>query len=312
MDLPTLFFPPRKNGIIFQSVTGIVLAAACGSCVVLAIHARADLSFLVYLVLSLALFIPLPWIIYRIYALAGASYRMERDGLHLHWGLRAEDIPLMEIEWVRPASELAAVVPAGPGRRGGALPLPLLRWPGALLGTRTAEGLGTIEYLASGAENLLLVAIPHKIYAISPADPAGFTRTFRRMMEMGSLAQAQPKSVYPTVIFTRLWDDPYARALLGGGLALVVLLLGWVALLITSHPQIPLGFSPSGTPLDPSSGERLLLLPVLNALAYLADAVAGLFFYRRQSLRPVAYLLWSSGVVCGVALLLGVVNIIKG
>src|SRR5512146_1946056 len=112
MDLPNQFFPPRRNGIIFQSVTGLVLVAACASCVVLAIHATTDINFLVYLVLSLALFAPLPLLVYRLYSLAGASYRMERDGLHMHWGLRYEDVPLMEIEWVRPASEVASLVPA--------------------------------------------------------------------------------------------------------------------------------------------------------------------------------------------------------
>jgi len=44
-------------------------------------------------------------------------------GLRLRWGLRAEDIPLPEIEWIRPASDL-----------GFHLPKPFLSMPGALLG----------------------------------------------------------------------------------------------------------------------------------------------------------------------------------
>jgi hypothetical protein len=311
MDLPNLFLPPRRSGILFQAGASILLVTACGACFALALQSRADAGFLVLLLLSLLFFAPLPLLVYRLYALIGASYRMERDGLHLHWGLRREDVPLTELEWVRPASELAALVPDQAGRRGGSRPLPWLRWPGALLGRRSVEGLGTIEFLAPGTRDLLLVAIPNKIYAISPADPAGFVRSFRRMLEMGSLTPIAPKSVYPTVIFTRLWRDKVARGLLIAGLVLLLLLLGWIGLLIPTHPLVSLGFSPTGAPLDPSSSERLLLLPVLNAFAYVVDLGAGAFFYRRDTL-PVAYLFWSAGILCGVAMMIGLIFMIQG
>jgi hypothetical protein len=312
VDFPSLFLPPRKAGILFQSASSLMLLGAGGSFFALAVQSRVDIGFLIFLLLSLLLFIPIPLLVYRLYALLGATYRLERDGLHLHWGLRHEDVPLPEIEWVRPAADLAALVPAGAGRRGGTLPLPWLRWPGALLGTRSVEGLGTIEFLAADTHNLLLVAIPHKIYAISPTDPAGFVRSFRRMMELGSLTPIRPQSVYPTVMVSRLWSDRAARTLLIAGLALVLVLLAWVGLLIPTHPLVSLGFSPTGAPLDPSSGERLLLLPVLSAFTYVIDLAAGVFFYRRRSTLLIAYLLWAASVVGGIAMLVGLGFIIQG
>jgi hypothetical protein len=50
----------------------------------------------------------------------------------------------------------------------------------------------------------------------------------------------------------------------------------------------------------------LLLLPVLSALAFVVDLVAGLFFYRRPARRLVAYLVWAAGVLAPILLLVAV------
>ena len=70
--------------------------------------------------------------IYRLYALQNASYIIARDGVHLRWGARREQIPMDEILWVHPAAELPAPVS-----------LPRLRWPGAVLGLRHQSGILT-------------------------------------------------------------------------------------------------------------------------------------------------------------------------
>ena len=305
------FLPPRRGGILFQAAAAAILAAAGGFSFASALQAPADRSFLLFLLLSVVFFAPLPLLLYRLYSLLGASYRLERDGLRLHWGLRYEDLPLPEIEWVRPAADLAALVPAQQGRRAGVLPLPWLRWPGALIGTRSVEGLGVIEFLASDTRGLLLVAVPERIYAISPADPAGFTRAFRRQMELGSLAPIRQRSVYPTVMLSRIWTDPAARILVLAGLGLGLALLAWAGLIIPGRAALSVGFSPSGAPLAPSSSDRLLLLPVLFGFAYGLDLLAGIYCYRRRALQPVAYLLWSSAVLCGVIMLIAVGFILR-
>ena len=305
------FLPPRREGVIFQAVASVLLAAAGGSCFAAALQAPADSGFLFYLLMSILLVAPLPLLLYRLYSLLGASYRLERDGLRLHWGLRYEDVPLPEIEWVRPAEELAAVVPGQKGRRGGVLPLPWLHWPGALIGTRSVEGLGTIEFLASGTQGLLLVAAARKIYAISPADPAGFIRAFRRQTELGSLAPIRQRSVYPTVMLSRIWTDLPARTLVFAGLGVGLALLAWVGLIIPTRAALSVGFSPAGAPLEPSSSDRLLLLPVLYGFAYGFDLLAGVYFYRRRALQPVAYILWSAAVICGLTLLIAVGFILR-
>jgi hypothetical protein len=56
---------------------------------------------------------------YRLYALWTASYSLERDGVHLRWGFRSEDVPIDAVLWVRTDENL--------GMR---LALPFFRWPG--------------------------------------------------------------------------------------------------------------------------------------------------------------------------------------
>jgi membrane protein YdbS with pleckstrin-like domain len=92
--LPTDFPPPRRTGVIVQIVLALVLGAAVGIALWNATLIQAGLYFVFLLLLSLILLFPLGISIYRAYALLQARYSLERDGLRLRWGLRAEDIPL--------------------------------------------------------------------------------------------------------------------------------------------------------------------------------------------------------------------------
>jgi hypothetical protein len=157
------FEPPRRRGIILHVTASLILLASGGTLFYFAMQEQVGTYFVLFLLFSLILLGALPLVVYRGYALQTAYYILERDGLRLHWGLREEDIPLPDIEWIRPADEL-----------GFDLPRPLLVWPGALLGVRRVEGLGLVEFLASELETMILVATPNKVFAISPQDPGAF------------------------------------------------------------------------------------------------------------------------------------------
>jgi len=312
MNAPTHFSPPRRTGVLFQAGAGLALLGLSGACLWRATLAATEPGFLGLLLLVVVFFAPTPLVIYRLYALLNARYSLERDGIRIHWGMRYEDVPLPQVEWIRPASDLAALIPAQGRRRPGRLALPWLSWPGALLGTRQVEGLGTIEFLASSTSGLLLVATTRRIYAISPTNPEAFLRSFSRINELGSLSPLPQRSIYPASILSRIWSDRLAATLLLAGLGLSLALLLWVALIIPTRASFPLGFSPDGTPFEPSASERLLLLPVLNSMAYLVDLVGGMYFFRRKVQQPVAYLLWAAGVLSPVVMLVGLGYIIKG
>lgn len=286
MNTSSSFRPPRQRGILFHSALVVALGAASGLAFFFGLNQKIGAYFVLLLVISLLLFAPLPFIIYRLYALLRATYRLERDGLLLRWGMRAEDVPLTEIEWVRRPADLA-----------GGVVLPRIRWPGAILGTVTSGDLGPIEYLASSEETLVLVATTRRVYALSPEDPDAFIRAFQRTFEMGSLMPLSSVSVLPAAYLTRVWADVTARALLLSGFVINLLLFIGVSLAIPRRVMVSLGFQPTGVPLPPVSSEQMLLLPILAAFLYLIDLATGLFFYRRDETEFLAYLVWGSGVL---------------
>jgi hypothetical protein len=257
-------------------------------------------NFVIFLLDTLLALVPLPLFVYRAYALMRADYILDRDSLEIRWGLRDEDIPLTDIEWLRPATDLTTT-----------LRLPWLPIPGAVLGTRRHPDLGVVEYLASDPRNLLLVATSKRVYAISPSNAARFAQTFARTIEMGSLLPAEAKSVYPSFIFSRAWENAWVRFLWLAGLFLNIGLAVWVILTIPTLSQISLGFAPSGATLPPSPASQLILLPIESAFLYLVGLFGGMYFYRWETHRVLAVVIWASSALTSMMFLLAVLFIIS-
>lgn len=286
MSQEYVFHPERRWGTVFQ-IGAVVLLGVAGSWGLWqASQAVASPAFLFTLLPALMAWIFVPLMLYRIYALHTAHYTLEREGVHLRWGLRIEDIPMDTVLWVRSADELKID-----------LALPWLRWPGSALGVRSISGIGEVEYLASRSRRLILIATTQRVFAVSPADEIAFLRSFQRCMEMGSLSPLTPRSVYPTFLFTRVWSSRPARFLLLGSLIFSLMLLITVSVGIATHAQVTLGFDASGDPRDRVPAVRLMLLPVLSSFFVLADVLIGLFFYRREQSQALSFLLWVSGAL---------------
>ena len=298
MELQTIFTPARRTGLIFHAAAVAVLLGSSAIVFLQAYQMNVGQGYIFGILASIILAAPLPLLLYRAYALAQSSYTIDRDGLRLRWGLRGEDIPLPQIEWVRPADEM-----------GFHLPLPFFQWPGAVVGKRKVEGLGEVEFIASDVRKLLLVATPQKIYAISPADGRTFIRSFRQIIELGSLSPLPSYSVLPAAFLQQVWQDRSARWLALGGLGLTGALFILAALIIPGRQTVFLGYDALRNPLEPVSSDRLLLLPLLGAAVYVVDLLSGLFFYRRVERRLVAYLLWGSSVLTPLLLFLAMILI---
>jgi len=297
--LPITFLPPRRRALLLHILAAIGFLAVSAVSLIFALQQQVSGIFSLLLLISLAFFIPLPVVLYRAYALYNAAYTLERDGLRIRWGLRAEDIPLTEIEWVRPVSDL-----------GFHLPLPRLAFPGAILGLRKVEELGEVEFLASDTASMLLIAAPRKVYAISPEDTRGFMRAFQDAIELGSLSPLPSYSAEPAAFARRVWDDRIARRFMIAGLVLTVALLVLVSFAIPGRAEVALGFNNQGQPLEAVPAQQLLLLPVLGIFAYIANLFIGLFFYRREAERPVAFVLWICSAVTPALLILATLFIL--
>ncbi len=298
METRTTFYPPQRVGILFQILLILLLTAFAVYGLVQTIYASIGPMLIVYLFPSFVAGFFVPILAYRIYALRSAAYTLEREGVHLRWGLRVEDIPIDHIQWVHTAEELT--VP---------LPFPRLRWPGSLVGVRRTGEKVDVEYMASTSSGLVLIGTVDGIYAISPANPQNFLNTFTQVMEMGSLAPIPARSVYPTVLMRRVWNSLPARWLiLGGGLFSLVLLV-WTSLVIPTHEQIFFGFAPADLAAAPVPSSRLLLLPILSSSFFLVDFLMGLFFFRREESQPLSFLLWGAGALLPLLFLIGVLAI---
>lgn len=293
--MPNEFRPTRRAGIIFHIVALLLLASGTAAALWLAFQQNVGANFVLLILLATLLFLPLPVLAYRGYALLTARYSVERDGLRLRWGLRAEDIPLPDVEWVRPASDLAFD-----------LPVPRLSWPGAILGLLNVGDLGPVEFMGSNRSLLLLLATPKRVYAISPADPVGFVRAFQYATEMGSLSPIEAFSARPASYLRTVLSDRLARTMVLLGALLTAVLFVLVSLFIPGLDSVSLGFSSSGQMLPPVPAAQLLLLPILGAFVFLMDILAGAFFYRYDPWRPVAYLMWAGGTLTPALLIAAV------
>jgi hypothetical protein len=293
-------FPPAKqfglflHGLIVLLLGGISIWGFANLA-----NAPVGPTFVTYLLIGILAFAPVPFLGYRAYALFKADYYIDRDSLAILWGLRIEDIPLTDIEWMRPASDLTHP-----------LSLPLFRLPGAVLGTRRHPDLGAVEFIASSARNLILIATSKHVFAISPRDAASLVRTFARATELGSLMHTEAKSIYPSFVVTQAWDRPVARFLWIAGLLLNLSLVAWVGLIIPSLSHVPLGFDRNGAPNVAVPSGRLILLPLISALMFITGLLAGLYFYRWDKERPLAFIIWISSTLCAVLFLLAVLFLV--
>jgi len=295
-----IFYPPIRWGLIVHAAGALLLISAGGYGLWQAFHATIGPRFLVFLIPSLLAIGLAVWLVYRGYALSGAFYILERDGLRLHWGLRLEDIPMDAVIWARQADELES-----------RLPLPWLRIPGSVLGNRNLPGVGNVEFFASSWRGIVLVATPERTYAISPQDPHAFLNAFRRFMELGSLSPLPARSVFPTLLLSRVWQARLARYTILLGLGFSLSLLIGTSLAIPGRDQISLGFTPELAPRDPIPSVRLMLLPVLNGFFYLADLLIGLYFFRQDESQPLAYLVWGGGALTALLFLLGMIIVLQ-
>lgn len=286
------FHPPRQPGV----TTLVVLMVFCLGLLVSAgwqlNQGSPGQRFAFALLLALLGLLPLPWLAYHLYALQRAVYLLDRDQLTLRWGLRLEQIPIAEVEWVRPAG-------AQPD-----LPHLPIHLPGLILGRHRHATWGEVEFLASDARTLLFVGTAHGVYAISPSEVNAFLAAFQRVLESGSLSAAPAQSVRPSFVVTQAWNSSWARFCWTAAFLINIGLLLWVGWLLPSLRYVSLGFLATLQPAEPVPGEYLLLIPIVSLFFFFASWVGGLFLYRRAEQRPLAHVLWLGNLVGSLFFLL--------
>jgi len=290
------FLPKRTPGLIFHAVLIILVLAGVTFLLWMAFGQPGGLVLILYLAGAFLPLAVLPFLAYRGYALMHAYYELERDGLRIRWGLRSLDIPITEVEWVRPTEDL--LIP---------LKLPALSTPGAILGEGSHPDLGKIEFIASSAQNLVIVATMNQVVILSPDEKDEFIQRFNRTIEMGSLSPIEPHSARPAVFLHQVTTDRLARVLIPLGFGLWFALLVIVSIVIPGRSAISLGYDPTGLLMEPVPASRMLMLPILGILLYLVSLIGGVYVFRKDATRPVSYLLWSGGVLAPFLLVMATI-----
>lgn len=286
MTGPQKFYPPQNPGLALHIIVILLIMGGITALLVLAFSQPPGFLLILMILGLLALVALLPLAAYRGYALVRAGYELDRDGLRVSWGLRQEDIPMSEVIWVRQAAEV------DPQMR-----LPVFSATGAILGNAMHADLGSLEFLASSAQDLVIVSTINKTLVLSPEDPVEFDRIFQRFIEMGSLTPIEPFTAQPAAFFREVWANRFARTLVTIYAGLSLLLLVLTGVLIPLREAVSLGFDLNGIPLEAVPSGRLLLLPVLCMLFTLSGLIMGFFFYRKPENRAIPFFIWTAGIL---------------
>ncbi len=293
MEDTYVFTPPLRTGMLAHAagIAGFVVLGGWGLWHIAHVQISPEFIFF-FTPVALALFF-IPLLGYRMYAMKNASYILDRDSIRLNWGFRQEIIAMNEVNWIQQVS---------PGKD--KIPLPLLRFPGAILGHKHLANDKTLEFFATQTDPLFLIDTPKTTFAISPGNPEAFTNAYRALIELGSLEPPRQQSVLPAFLFARIWQKRPARYLILVSFVLGLALFVWAAFAITTRSRISLGFRSTGGLRSPIPAIRLMLLPLLNGFTFFINFLAGAFFFREEKNRFFAYLLWGSSAVTALLYLI--------
>lgn len=263
-------------------------------------NAEVAPQLLMYLVPIILFLILVPILSYRAYALHRSRYILDRNGIILQWGWRYETLPMDEVKWISPLEDLDASIKP-----------PRIRWPGSVLGQRGLSQSPSVEFIAANLKQAVVIAGPDHFYVISPSRVDQFIDTFHRITELGPLNPLVSQASRPTFLITQLWKQKPILILTSIGAALLLILTILTITVIPQREQISLGFTPQGTPHRPLPSIRLILLPILYTISYTGNLVVGLFLYRREQNRQLAYLLWVSSIIVGLIFLISMFFILS-
>jgi hypothetical protein len=288
------FIPKRIPGLFLGFIFLLILLSATVFGILQLATATMSAWIILWVLLPI-IGVPLSFLVsYRLYGLMTARYRLDREGFYLAWGLAYEQIPIAEIQSVELASAAYENL----------TPEFTFRWPGCVVGHRNVNQDTVIEFFSTQTkEGLVLLKSSERFLAISPPDPEGFQKYFVDTVRMGSLEAIPAVSQRPDFILARMWNDFRARILVLSGIAISLMLFGFLALRAgTLPPSVPFGFDQLGNPDPFAPPGRLLLLPMIGIFCWFLDLLTGAWVYRKNDDHPLAYAIWSAAIIVGFLL----------
>jgi len=282
--------PAFQQGLVLHIGLILLNTAISGYLLYLAFNADIRGIFILYLIASVITYIPAPFLFYQAFALFRARYVISQHGIAIRWGLRTENIPISEIEWIRLPEDFVKPIAR-----------PTFQLPGAVLTSVYDQDLGAIEYIAAGSNQLILIATRSVIFAISPGYPESFINDFHRAAELGSFSPIPQQSTKPQLFIINLVKNKVVRSTLFISLLISLILLVTVSFLIPNLESVPLGLESSATSQEASPPERLILLPLLALLVFFGDLGYGAYLYRKEGFKNAAYIVFFSSLILPIS-----------
>ena len=301
MKTKTHFFKPiAQKGLILHGISIISLLGLVSVLIIPLFNQVFGFMFIAYLLSAILIAIPIPFLVYRSYALFHADYILERDGIRLKWGMRLEDIPMSQIQWIQKASEYKSPIR-----------YPFFSIPGAFIGTVKQKNNLPIEFIASEKKNLVLIGLDHKIYAVSPIEVENFMLVFSEQLEYGSLDEIIPQSIHPSLMITQIFRLPRMSWIILAGFILNLLLLFLSGLASTQYTTVHIGYNVLGMLSEPIPATQLMILPILSLLFFFGSILISGIAYREKSRGKLVYLLQTSNIITCILFLITLVNILQ-
>ncbi len=294
MEERITFYPAKGAGTIFHIALMLAFSAAgiWGIWGISTVEMAPQL--LPYLALIILFLVSVPYLFYRLYALHRSAYVFERGGITLKWGWRSVTLPMDQVKWIYRDTDLE--IPPKP---------PALHWPGAVTGVRKFQRGPEVEFMASRVKKLVIISALDRYFVISPLYVDELISTYQDLIELGSLETLPEQSIQADLVIVEIVRDRLSLGMILAGALLNISLLIWVLQVIPSRETISLGFTPDGSLRESLDSVRLILFPILNSSAYLANLVLGLFMFRTPENRAQAYMLWAAGILTALLFHIG-------
>ena len=235
-----------------------------------------SLAFLLALVLLAVL-------LYRLWALHGLDYWIDRDAVRIHWAGNMIDIPLPDIQE-------AVYKPTGlvQDHRWWA-------WPVGWVQPLRPESV-QVSYATLSPEESLALKTSYATFIISPEDADGFITALHERQALGPARKLEPAIAEPSYRQHWLIQDRLPLILMATGLFFGLILLG---LLVWRYPtlpqQIPLHFDAAGEPDRIVPRRSIFLFSAITLLIGFFNAAVGIALYERHKL--ASYMLWGSALL---------------
>jgi hypothetical protein len=274
-------------------------------------------STFVLLLLVIALWLPMGYVLWRAWLCLSLAYWIDRNALTLAWGPIRQVIPIGDLQQVQRGQAVATLLQGAPLAQGpnGQLDQPVRalaqRWPalapfliyGPDLGTRRRLQDTKVYSVASQPlPDQLLLRTGGGVYGISPADPDGFLAALQQQHQLGPTRLVAHQRQWPRWMRFPLWQDRFLLVLLLAGFLGTLLLLG---IAMSRFAALPFAL-PQWENLD---RRMIFLFPIFGLAVWLINGVWGLLVYQRQ--RVAAGLLWGGALAAQAAALVALLSVTR-